>query len=44
MDDNLMKQMRAGQTATFIIFQIPEEGIGFPINLKGFGEGLDSLP
>ena len=44
MDDNLLKQFRSGQTATFIIFQTPEEGIGFPINLKGFGEGLDSLP
>ena len=39
MDDNLLKQLRAGQTATFIIFQTPEEGIGFPISLKGFGEG-----
>ena len=44
MDDNLLKQLRKGQTATFIIFQSPEEGIGFPINLKGFGEGFDSLP
>jgi len=44
MDDNLVKQMRAGQTATFIIFQTPEEGIGFPISLKGFGEGFDKLP
>jgi len=44
MDDNLVKQMRAGQTATFIIFQTPEEGIGFPMNLKGFGEGYDKLP
>jgi hypothetical protein len=44
MDDNLLKQLRNGQTATFIIFQSPEEGIGFPINLKGFGEGFDSLP
>jgi len=43
MDDNLLKQFRTGQTATFIIFQTPDEGIGFPINLKGFGEGFDSL-
>jgi invasion protein IalB len=43
MDDNLVKQLRAGQTATFIIFQTPEEGIGFPLNLKGFGEGFDKL-
>jgi invasion protein IalB len=44
MDDNLLKQLRRGETATFIIFQSPEEGIGFPINLKGFDEGFDSLP
>jgi invasion protein IalB len=43
MDDNLVKQMRSGHTATFIIFQTPEEGIGFPLNLKGFGEGFDKL-
>jgi invasion protein IalB len=44
MDQNLIKQMRSGQTATFIIFQTPEEGIGFPMSLKGFGEGFDKLP
>jgi invasion protein IalB len=43
MDDNLVKQLRTGQTATFIIFQTPEEGIGFPMSLKGFGEGFDKL-
>jgi invasion protein IalB len=43
MDDNLLKQLRSGQTATFIIFQTPEEGIGFPMSLKGFGEGFDKL-
>jgi invasion protein IalB len=44
MDDNLLKQLRTGQTATFIIFLTPEEGIGFPMSLKGFGEGYDKLP
>jgi invasion protein IalB len=44
MDDNLIKSMRTGQTSTFIIFQTPEEGIGFPMSLKGFGEGYDLLP
>lgn len=44
MDENLMKQMRSGQQATFIIFQTPEEGIGIPMSLKGFGEGFDKLP
>ena len=44
MDDNLVKQLRGGQSATFIIFQTPEEGIGIPMGLKGFGEGYDKLP
>ncbi len=44
MDDNLLKQLRTGTTATFIIFQTPEEGIGFPMSLKGFGDGFDKLP
>jgi invasion protein IalB len=44
MDDNLIGKLRNGQTSTFIIFQTPEEGIGFPMSLKGFGEGFDQLP
>src|SRR5690349_8905931 len=44
MDDELVKKLKAGQSATFIIFQTPEEGIGFPMSLKGFGEGYDKLP
>jgi invasion protein IalB len=44
MDDKLVNALRNGQTATFIIFQSPEEGIGFPMSLKGFGEGFDKLP
>jgi len=44
MDDNLIRQFRTGQSATFIIFQTPEEGIGIPLSLKGFGDGYDKLP
>ena len=40
MDDNLVKQMRTGQTATFIIFQTPEEGIGFPDEPQGIRRRL----
>jgi invasion protein IalB len=32
------------ETATFIIFETPEEGIGFPLRLNGLGEGSDKLP
>jgi len=44
MDDALISKLRTGKTATFIIFQTPEEGIGFPLSLAGFGEGYDQLP
>jgi invasion protein IalB len=35
--------MQSGQNAIFIIFQTPEEGIGVPIDLTGFGDGLAQL-
>ena len=43
MEDTLVSKLRTGQTATFFIFQTPEEGIGFPMGLKGFGDGYDKL-
>ncbi|MEA2832970.1 MAG: hypothetical protein QOG66_1172 [Methylobacteriaceae bacterium] len=44
MEDKLIEQMRTGQTATFIIYQTPEEGIGIPLNLAGFKDGYEKLP
>ena len=44
MDDTLIQQLRDGKQAMFVIFQTPEEGIGVPISLAGFGEGFDALP
>ncbi len=44
LDDTLITQLREGSEATFIVFQTPEEGIGIPVSLNGFGEGFDSLP
>ncbi|WP_441965400.1 invasion associated locus B family protein [Microvirga sp. 2MCAF38] len=44
MEDNLISQMKSGQTATFIVFQTPEEGIGIPVSLNGFAAGYDALP
>jgi len=40
----LLRQLRSAKTATFIIFETPEEGIGFPLSLNGLGEGYDKLP
>jgi invasion protein IalB len=44
MDDKLLGQLRNAKTATFIIFETPEEGIGFPLSLNGLAEGYDKLP
>ncbi len=44
MDDPLVEKMKTGKVATFVIFQTPEEGIGIPISLNGFGAGYDNLP
>ena len=44
MNDQLLNQLKSAKTATFIIFETPETGIGFPLNLKGIAEGYDKLP
>ena len=44
MDDKLVDQLKTGKTATFIIYQTPEEGVGIPLNLAGFGQGFEALP
>ncbi|MGV6872651.1 invasion associated locus B family protein [Pseudochelatococcus sp. B33] len=44
MDDTLLGRLKEGQTATFIVFQTPEEGIGIPVALNGFAPGFDALP
>jgi invasion protein IalB len=44
MEDNLLNQLKGGKTATFIVFQTPEEGVGIPVSLEGFGPGFDALP
>ena len=44
MDDKLLGQLKNAKTATFIIFETPEEGIGFPLSLNGLAEGYDKLP
>jgi len=43
MDDKLIEQLKSGKSATFIVFQTPEEGIGIPLTLAGFKDGFDQL-
>ena len=44
LEDPLVNQFKVGKQATFIIFQTPEEGIGVPVSLNGFGPGFEALP
>ena len=44
LEDKLLNTLKSGTTATFIVFQSPEEGIGIPVDLDGFSEGFANLP
>ncbi|WP_425502633.1 invasion associated locus B family protein [Pelagibacterium limicola] len=44
MDDELIEKLADGTTGYFIVFKTPEEGIGIPVSLAGFGEGFEALP
>ena len=44
LEEALIKTLQTGGAATFIVFQTPEEGIGIPVDLKGFAEGYAALP
>ena len=44
MDDKLLADLGSSTSATFIVFETPEQGIGIPLTLKGFKEGFGKLP
>jgi invasion protein IalB len=44
LEKQLLDSLTAGQSATFIVFQTPEEGIGIPVDLTGFSAGFAALP
>jgi invasion protein IalB len=44
MDDKLIGQLKTGTTATFIVFQSPDDGVGIPVSLNGFAKAFDALP
>jgi invasion protein IalB len=44
MDDKLLADLRTGKSATFIVFETPEQGTGIPLALAGFSDGFDRLP
>ena len=44
LDDALLKTLSEGETAIFVVFKTPEEGVGIPVSLNGFGAGFAQLP
>ena len=44
LEKPLLETLKSGKAATFIVFQTPEEGIGIPVDLKGFADGFNALP
>lgn len=44
MDDDLLSVLETGETAIFVVFKTPEEGIGIPVSLNGFTDGFSALP
>lgn len=44
LEGQLLADLKKGTTATFIVFQTPEEGIGIPVDLSGFSDGYSKIP
>lgn len=45
LEDDLLKTLRSGSLATFIVHEsLEQDGIGIPVDLKGFADGYDALP
>ena len=43
MDETLLSRLRRGGQATFIIYQTPETGTGFPVDLNGLDAAYSAL-
>ncbi|WP_169195931.1 invasion associated locus B family protein [Devosia sp. MC1541] len=44
LDDELISTLSEGSEAIFVVFKTPEEGVGIPVSLAGFKDGLAALP
>jgi len=44
LDEELLKTLSEGKSAIFVVFKTPEEGVGIPVSLAGFGDGFAQLP
>jgi invasion protein IalB len=44
LKDDLIATLSKGTSAIFVVFRTPEEGVGIPVSLTGFADGLSQLP
>lgn len=44
LEDSLFDDFKKGTNAVFVVFQTPEEGIGIPVDLRGFTDAFNALP
>jgi invasion protein IalB len=44
LDDEIIGVLSEGESAIFVVFKTPEEGVGIPVSLEGFSEGFEALP
>lgn len=44
LDDEIIDVLSNGESAIFVVFKTPEEGVGIPVSLEGFSEGFAALP
>jgi invasion protein IalB len=44
LDEKLVDQLSKGKSAIFVVFRTPEQGVGIPVSLNGFGDGFTKLP
>ncbi|MCS6760219.1 MAG: invasion associated locus B family protein [Candidatus Devosia euplotis] len=44
LDDALVDTLTNGESAIFVVFKTPEEGIGIPVSLRGLKDGFAQLP
>lgn len=41
---DLIAELSSAETALFVVFKTPEEGIGIPVSMNGFDQGYNALP
>ncbi|AVX05289.1 invasion associated locus B family protein [Maritalea myrionectae] len=41
---DLIAELSSADTALFVVFKTPEEGIGIPVSMNGFSDGYNALP